>query len=70
MEVAEARALVEGNDGVVEVLEEEEGTGLVGGLEVLDGVGPGPPLDADGDVALDQEVHAASRDAISSGLTT
>ena len=58
VEVAEARALVEGDDGVVEVLEEEEGARLVRGLEVLDGVGPGAPLDADGDVALDEGAHA------------
>ena len=62
MEVAEAGALVEGNDGVVEVLEEEEGPGLVRGLEVLDGVGPRAPFDADAYVALDEGAHVGLQD--------
>ncbi len=57
-EVPEAGALVQGDDGVVEVLEEEEGARLVGGLEVLHGVGPGAPLDADAHVALHDGAHA------------
>jgi hypothetical protein len=57
-EVAEAGAFVQGDDRVVEVLEEEQRAALLGGLEVFDRVGPGSTLDIDGDVALDEEVHA------------
>jgi hypothetical protein len=57
MEIPEARALVEEDDRVVEVLEEEEGVGLGIGPEVVEGVGVRAAFDGYREIAGDEVPH-------------